>query len=115
MRNGSRAVLVLVLVAACAGLESVRASEYDQSCSVDADCVLVNELAVENSQCSECNVGAVNAKDAPRMRDDVTEMRGECPQDAPSALCQAFDGRAGCVSGRCTVVPNAKPADAGVD
>jgi hypothetical protein len=113
MRNGSRAVLSLSFIAACAGLESVRASEYDQSCAADADCVLVNELAVENSQCSECNVGAVNVKDAPRMRDDVTEMRGECPQDAPSALCAAVDGRAGCVSGRCTVVPIAQ--DAGAD
>ena len=113
MRRGSRAVLFLVFIGACAGLESVRASEYDQSCSVDTDCVLVNELAVNDSQCSECNVGAVNAKDAPRMRDDVNEMRGECPQDAPTELCKPFDGRAGCVGGRCTVVPKAQ--DAGAD
>ena len=107
------ALVFFVIVAACSGLESVRASDYDQSCVADTDCVLVNELVVNDGECSDCNIGPVNVKDAPRMRSDVMDMRDDCPTDGPSASCAAAAGVAGCVSGHCAIVP--KPQDTGAD
>jgi hypothetical protein len=73
----------------------IRASDYDQSCTTDSDCMAVTE---GNScrPCFACPNAAINGRDLDRYQSDVaaaTTVVNTCDCFAPLACCHA--GRCG--------------------
>jgi hypothetical protein len=104
---------VLVAVVACGVESSVEAKDYDQTCSSDGDCVLVEELRVEGTSCTiSCPKSAIHRKDQEKFQTELREERGGCTQVSQPEC--AISGAAACVQGKCTIVspPN---GDAGAD
>jgi hypothetical protein len=96
-------VLLVVPVVACLPSEVV-ASDYDQTCAKDDDCVAVNELHTDGSECSmECNFQAINKKEQTRFDEDLAESLKSCGSRA-SPFCE-MRGKPACVQGRCAIKP----------
>jgi hypothetical protein len=107
---GSGAVLVGVV--AC-GVESVQAKNYDQSCTKDDDCILVEELAASGTTCTvHCSRGAINKKAKEKYEAELSEERADCTTLAqPDCLANEI---AACVQGKCSA--SSPPlGDAGTD
>ena len=97
----------------------IRASDYNQKCSVGSDCIAIEEGDV--CGCGGCGNAAINVSDQGRFNADETSRRAQC---APSAqpcpdgcqLTQAY-----CSGGTCAVCHqpgcalDAGPGDAGTD
>ena len=95
--------ITVVLVAPAAGCsDEILASDYDQSCSIDADCVQVIELEADGSDCSTgCTSVAINKKDQARYDEDLADARSKCG-GMRSAFCE-ISGTPICVKGRCEI------------
>lgn len=67
-------VTLLLIVSACD--RSVRATDYDQSCAVDDDCIAIEEGDV----CYHCgrSTAAINSSEARRLNDDRNAKVGAC-------------------------------------
>lgn len=105
---------VAAAVGACAYTVGTHAqpSDYDQTCTVDGDCVAVWEKSCEDPGCNCEPVGAVNQKDATRFKEDEDRVR--CLDTRPGAAqcdCVAFE--AFCSGGKCATRANNFTADAG--
>ena len=106
------AVAVLLGLFACGGSDeddAIRASDYDQSCAADTDCVQVAELEVtggdgcSGSTCNgTCTDVAINVRDKARYDEDREATYDGCGGHT-SPFCE-FSGRVGCIDGRCAVV-----------
>jgi hypothetical protein len=95
--------VMLVGLVACSPSD-VRASDYDQSCAVDTDCVSVSELEADGSDCSMgCTEVAINRKEKSRYDDDLADARGKCGS-MRSPFCDS-SGTAACVKSRCVIRP----------
>lgn len=105
-------VVLGVIVVAC-GVESVQAKDYNQSCSKDDDCILVDQLIGSGNDCTiPCEKGAINRKDKEKYDKEYTEEEGSCTSEkraecttTPVALCK--EGK--CTQGTLGI------ADAGAD
>lgn len=104
--------MVVVLLVACAA-ESVQAKDYDQSCTKDDDCVLVDELIADGTSCTiSCTRGAINKKAQEKYATELKEEQADCTSLAqPDCLSL---GSASCVQGKCTA-SGTKVGDAGTD
>lgn len=79
---------------------SIHASDYDQSCKVDADCASVSEGLVACYACLlECPTGVINVKELSRYRGDLDKLpsppSGEDRCNCPSITVPC------CVDGQC--------------
>lgn len=79
---------------------SIHASDYDQSCKVDADCTSVSEGLVACYACLlECQTGVINVNELSRYRSDLDKLpsppSGEGRCNCPSITTPC------CVDGQC--------------
>src|SRR5580698_9230225 len=101
-----------VICAADASIQPILATNYDQSCTADSDCV-AEGFGDPCTECLNCASGAINEKSVPQYGTDVAKApRG--------AICFCAFGPAGpcCVDGICQVgreCSNAVPTDAAAD
>ena len=110
---------VVALLIAC-GVESVKSADYDQSCKVDGDCILVDELTgTTDNHCSvSCTKGVIskNAKDKydteyAQEKQDCTDIAEPKCTSASVAVCTA--GK--CVASTLTDAQRSGIADGGKD
>jgi hypothetical protein len=98
--TAASAVLLLTLVACAA--KDIEASDYDQTCGRDDDCVAVSELHAEGGDCAMgCGAQAINKKDLATYQEDLDTSRGRCGS-MRSPFCEEH-GSPACVDGRCTI------------
>jgi hypothetical protein len=89
-----------VVLCACQSDECHRvlASDYDQSCKVDSDCVLVGEVSkCPATACDGCGTQAIN-------KSDQTRYQAAFAQAAATATGECFcpcEGLAVCRAGKC--------------
>lgn len=93
---------VIALLIAC-GVENVKASDYDQSCKVAGDCVLVDELTgTADNHCSvSCTKGVINKNAKEKYDKEYADEEKECT-DIQRPQC-ASPSVALCTAGKCTV------------
>jgi hypothetical protein len=86
---------------------SVRATDYDQSCNVDTDCVAVTEVY----GCGECacQTGAINTGDLARYQ---AALAGAESSAATGCLCPCEASAPQCCGGVCTNLCSACAPDA---
>lgn len=88
---------------------TIAAKDYNQKCSVDADCVLVGE----GDLCAPCGGGcgsqAINTADKARYDRDATAIRNACVRlPGPPVACAAIacqEPEAFCNAGTCASRP----------
>jgi hypothetical protein len=77
------------------------ASDYDQTCSVDMDCVNVGEvLMCPVNECSFCRIETISTRGAAQYMAAFSQATATIPADADTCSCPA-EGRPCCVSGQC--------------
>lgn len=91
-----------------AGGGSIAASEFDQACQVDGDCVVVYQGTVCNS--CRCENAAIAKKELDRYRSELDARSANCGQ-IPGCAADCAAPNPYCVSGSC--VASVKPPDAG--
>src|SRR5690349_18524357 len=93
--------LMLVALVACA-VKDIKASDYDQSCAKDDDCVSVSELEAKGTDCQmSCTAVAINKKDKAQYDEDLADEQKSCGSMA-SPFCDV-KGTPACVQGRCVM------------
>lgn len=108
-RRDGLAGLGLAMAVALAGCSTtLEASDYDQSCSSDADCI----PAFFGDVCSfcACNESAVNLREVTRYAEDRRAAARNCSStlaDIACGPCPSVEAR--CRSARCVVEPVAEP------
>jgi hypothetical protein len=104
-------VSVFVLVAAlktsastsaCGGKSCLPASDYDQSCRQDSDCVGITEGDLCTEGCIGCLNAAINVRDQAKYMSNVSGFAGNCS-------CPAVLGIA-CNAGTCGLATFPSPA-----
>lgn len=101
------------VIVAC-GVESVVAKDYDQSCTKDSDCVLVEQLTANGTSCTiSCPSSAINKKAQEKYTTELAEERADCT-DIGQPSC-ALTQVAACVEQKCSAVTAGGAADAGTD
>jgi hypothetical protein len=109
---------VAALLGACSSRPSIRASDYDQSCTAPDDCTIVQELTIDGSTCSQsCVFGAIAKSAGERFAHDVEDATKNTCSRFDSAACDSGERGVACDAGRCVVVTCAAAgcADAGTD
>jgi hypothetical protein len=99
----------------------VRASDYDQSCTVDTDCVPVSEGNLCDPAASECPNAAISKSADAQYQAAADKALASCHAQAscafpPGACCVA--GNCHIATGQCTVAdaaPDVATVDAGPD
>jgi hypothetical protein len=101
-----------------ASAQVVQASDYDQSCATDTDCVSVTEGNVCHPSASQCPNAAISQSAFAQYQADVDKALTYC--DDPSAC--GFVSPPCCVGGKCqaggqcsSAVPTDASADTGTD
>jgi hypothetical protein len=116
--------LLAVFVACSSSPRPIHASDYDQSCAVDADCVAV----ADGDACNPCGwnddecmaMGVLSVHDKPRFVADRAKLHDECAPTIGSQSCSAICVTVAfaCVAGRCALCHGQSgcgPSDAGTD
>jgi hypothetical protein len=105
-------VSVFVLVAAlktsastsaCGSKSCLPASDYDQSCTQDSDCVGIAEGDLCTEGCTDCINAAINVRDQAKYQSAVSGYAGSC--SCPAVLI-------GCNAGTCGLATFPLPSDA---
>jgi len=79
----------------------VLASDYDQTCTVDMDCVNVGEvLACPANECSFCRIETISTRAAAQYRAAFSRATAAIPTDAVACSCPD-EGRPCCTAGKC--------------
>jgi len=94
------AVFLLMLVAGC-GSTVMTTDEYDKSCAVDADCVVV--LVGDMCECG-CDEGVISASEQGRYAAEEVEKRDNCFNALMCGACLST-GRGVCQQGTCVLAP----------
>lgn len=91
----------------------VEASDYDQTCASDEDCVAVAELSADGTTCSTgCSTHTINKKDLAQYEKDLAASQSDCSAMRGS-FCDVTAVPA-CVGGRCEMKePPPEPASSG--
>jgi hypothetical protein len=87
---------LLALAAGCGAVTSISAESYNQSCSVEADCV---EIFVGDVCSCRCDYAAINRSDLSRYQAD--RARITCLEQKLCGPCQS--AAATCTAGRCVI------------
>lgn len=80
----------------------ISAADYDQGCSVDADCVSVREGDVCVDVSCGCETAGVAGSDADSFAADFDALRSQCSIIDSSGPCIECQTSGSCVSGKCT-------------
>ena len=92
------ALCTMLLVAPFGCNDEIWASDYDQSCSLDTDCVIVAEGDYCDRDACNCPAAAINRDDLDRWEQDLSELyRCEDWVD-----CECYSASVGCQEGTCT-------------
>jgi hypothetical protein len=92
----------------------VIAADYDQSCTVDSDCVAVGEVAqCPASACDECRTGAVSKSAAAKYQVDLSAAFASHPGGSDCS-CACASG-AICRASKCQAASCGADLDAGAD
>jgi hypothetical protein len=85
------------------GSNSIRASDYDQTCASSSDCVGVYEGILGCCADQNCANSAINKKSETQYRSDTSARRTRCDPEPPCApsLCDSI--AATCNAGRCVL------------
>lgn len=79
----------------------VQASDYDQTCTVDTDCVNVGEvLMCPADECSFCRMETISTRAAAQYTTAFSRATAAIPADAPTCGCPD-EGRPCCLARRC--------------
>ncbi|HEX8796038.1 MAG TPA: hypothetical protein VF765_34045 [Polyangiaceae bacterium] len=79
----------------------VMASDYDQTCSEDTDCVNVGEvLTCPANECSFCRIETISTRAAAQYMATFALSTAAIPTDSVPCGCPD-EGRACCIRGRC--------------
>jgi len=87
-------------------VQTIQASSYDQSCSVDTDCVAISEGNFCIPGAMNCTNAAINQSSKTQYLSDVANTNAAfCSAPANCAEPMVCDGNIGpwCVNGKCTV------------
>jgi len=87
---------------------SIAASDYDQSCTVDTDCVGIATGDLCDGQCTDCVTAAINVRDQAKYQSDFSSKVSK------EVNCPCPSGDVACNAGTCgpaTIFP-VPPADA---
>jgi hypothetical protein len=84
-----------------ANIQTISASDYDQSCNVDSDCVPVGEGNACFPCTIICKVAAISRRGLPFYQSDVSETTGGLETERVSCNCP-FEPIPCCRSGVCT-------------
>jgi hypothetical protein len=90
----------VLLAPACAESPLILATQYDQSCAHDDDCVGVFQGTI--TCCSGCPNAAINKKDIGKYLADFDDLKPSCSASDACGLDCAFT-EAFCATGRCKV------------
>jgi hypothetical protein len=77
---------------ACSNSCSIAASDYDQSCAVDTDCVGITAGDLCDGRCTNCVNAAINVRDQAKYQSDFSSKvrkEVECPCPAGVVSCHA--------------------------
>jgi hypothetical protein len=85
--------MTLFAMVACS--DPPTATDYDQTCSADADCVAVRSGCDDGCQCPD---SAINAK-------DLTQFQKDHDGCKPTIGCECIQSHVSCTSGKCTFDP----------
>src|SRR5262249_47879886 len=100
----------VAIVVACS-VDNVDARDFDQSCSTDADCVLVAELLASGTDCAiGCPQVGLNKKEKARYDAKLAEEREGCRSES---LPDCELRTPACSSGVCVAVDPTALADGG--
>lgn len=90
---------------ACQGDSVIAASDYDRSCTQDADCAWVYEGDVCGGSSCACPNAAVNASAEEQFKSDRAAKARTCPPHLrmPGARCVGCDPVLACSNGTCTL------------
>ena len=96
--------VALVLASACSSSSAhptIRASDYDMSCTAPADCALVDVGDV--CGCMACGSDAISKRDSAKYEADKTVLQKQCSAGGTYASCPnaCFDWELTCVAGKC--------------
>lgn len=80
----------------------IRASDYNQSCIADADCVLIDE---GSSCCTSCGNAAINKSDQAKYQAAAQQRQNTCVKMACPAIACVFSTPY-CNAGKCTSCKN---------
>lgn len=93
------AVLLAFALGACSPTITLRAEDYDRTCAVDADCVLVQvgEVCNSDGMVCGCNFGAVSEKGREQHRRDFEQTwcsveRKQCAPCPPGPVPYCDEG-----------------------
>lgn len=113
LANGADAATLAGLLDGNAASCTLHASDYDRSCSQDADCIAVGEGDVCSLSCvAVCPSTAINARDEARYRADFANTPiGSCHVPICRCPCVGFPR---CHNGACELVSCAAAMDAGL-
>ena len=105
MKKSLAAAAVMLVAIAARSPSDVEASDYDQSCAKDDDCVAVAELHTPGTHGTDCSIGcddhAINKKEKARYDEDFADSRGRCGSRT-SPFCDVT-GTPTCVQGTCAM------------
>ncbi len=103
-------VLVVVASAAAACTTGVRASDVEQACREDAECVVVEELEQVGARCTvPCQKASIHRQVIDKYNRELARERQDCVTVMRLA-CDPEEFVAECRLGRCiAVTPSAEP------
>jgi hypothetical protein len=79
----------------------VKASSYDQSCTLDTDCMEVGQVLVcPVNECANCLTGTININAAGQYTTAFSSVTAALPRNAPTCPCPN-EGRPCCRAGMC--------------
>jgi hypothetical protein len=96
------ALLAALALGACSsGGGTIDITQFDATCTADADCGLVFTGDVCGCSCAE---GAIRASEVPRFNQEVSDARQGCSDQVECMACEDAN-KAVCQQGKCAAVP----------
>lgn len=83
-----------------ASAKRIQASDYDQMCALDSDCVAVGEGEVCQACALACPTAAINKKDKSHYTSDVEHAKWVAPSGSTVCRCPALHAPC-CIGGTC--------------
>ena len=110
--SGSVTAVLVVVTSAAACTTGVRASDVEQACTEDTECVVVEELEQVGARCTvPCQKASIHRQVIDKYNRELARERHDCVTLMRLA-CDPQEFVAQCQSGRCiAVTPSAEPED----
>jgi len=106
-------IVLLVATSALCCITGVRASDVEQACRKDAECVVVEELEQIDGRCTvPCHKAAIHRRALERYNAELALERGDC-RTITHLVCDPEQFVPQCKFGKCVAVTE-EELDAGV-